>query len=174
MKTTTRRQLAVQRNFPRQLSIEYENYNNLVVYIYIFVFYFHSVFYLFISPSFRAQWSATSGPQYARPSSWRSGRLFRFWRRVKVGPAAHRHAITLLVCLEMTPIGASGDLTQLRGGCVCRDLGLLHLRSTQALPLNAPLLFSQFNQRIYYLFCVFRKSILALTLYMETFVIGSM
>lgn len=39
MKTTTTRNLALQCNFPRQLSIEYENYNNAVIYIYCRLFF---------------------------------------------------------------------------------------------------------------------------------------
>lgn len=121
MKTTTTRNLALQCNFPRQLSIEYENYNNAVIYIYCRLF-FYCVFHFFFLPSFHAQWSATSGPQYVRPSSWRSGRLFRFWRRVKVTETRNHSA-----CL----FGNDGNkrlewLMQLRSGCVLRDLGRLH------------------------------------------------
>lgn len=44
---TTRRNLALQCNFPRQLSIEYQNYNNTVIYMFS-VFYFHGVFDFFV------------------------------------------------------------------------------------------------------------------------------
>lgn len=118
--TTTTRNLALQCNFPRQLSIEYENYNNAVIYIYCRLFFI--VCFIFFLPSFHAQWSATSGPQYVRPSSWRSGRLFRFWRRVKVTETRNHSP-----CLS----GNDGNkrlewLMQLRSGCVLRDLGRLH------------------------------------------------
>lgn len=49
MKTTTTRNLALQCNFPRQLSIEYENYNNAVIYIYCRLFFLLCVSFFFSS-----------------------------------------------------------------------------------------------------------------------------
>lgn len=47
MKTTTRN-LALQCNFPRQLSIEYENYNNAVIYIYCRLFFIVCLIFFFL------------------------------------------------------------------------------------------------------------------------------
>lgn len=150
MKTTTTRNLALQCNFPRQLSIEYENYNNAVIYIYCRLFFFIVCLIFFFLPSFHAQWSATSGPQYVRPSSWRSGRLFRFWRRVKVTETRNHSA-----CL----FGNDGNkrlewLMQLRSGCETSDdstrCALIPggFCSPQAKTNVSSSFFCHFNQRI--------------------------
>lgn len=119
------------------------NIKTIITWLYIcLIFYFNCVFYFFCL-SFHTQWSATSGPRYARRSSWRSGRLFRFWRRVKVGPAAQKtrsHSARLL--------GSSGNqglegpiqwrhFFQTLNCCTCGAAR----RSTQMLILDKPVLF---------------------------------